>query len=215
MITNTTTSVLSALEWRYATKKYDASKKISDHEVEILIESARLAPSSYGLQPFVLLNIENKEVRERLKAASFNQSGVTDASHFFVFAAQQTMNRELVEAYMERIALSRQLSREQVNGFGEYILKTIETRSPEDIMNWNMKQTYIALGMMLHSAAELQIDSTPMEGFQREAYDEILGLQPHGLTASVAIAAGYRALDDAQQLLKKVRKSKQEFVWTI
>ncbi|MDB0063126.1 NAD(P)H-dependent oxidoreductase [Crocinitomicaceae bacterium] len=208
-------TIIKALEWRYAVKKYDASKKITEDNLQILKDSIRLAPTSYGLQPFKAIFIEDEKIREQLKGKSWGQTQVIDASHLVVFVAQKQISIADVDAYMQNVANSRGLKIEQTTGFGDYIKSSIAPMTEAQFMPWNVKQTYIALGMLMQTAAELRIDTTPMEGFETEAYDQILGLTEQGYTTAVVCALGFRHAEDGNQHQAKVRKSEEELFQTI
>lgn len=196
--------------WRYATKKFDAAKKIAPEDLNILKEAIRLSSSSYGLQPYKVLIIENMELREKLKAAAWGQSQITDASQVIVFANQINIGNKEIDAYVQNISETRGIPTENLSGYGDFMKSKI-TSMAQDLKNiWTSKQTYLALGNLLNAAAELKIDVTPMEGFDHAAFNEILGLTEKGLNASVIATIGYRHKDDETQHHKKVRKSHEE-----
>jgi len=198
------------LNWRYAVKKYDASKKVSAEDLQTLKEAIRLSPSSYGLQPYKVLFIENPEIRERLKAAAWGQTQITDASQVVVFANIINFGNPEIEAYINNISETRSIAVESLSGFADLMKSKITVLPLEARDNWTSKQTYLALGNLINVAAELHIDVTPMEGFNAGQFDEILGLTEKGLHASVIATIGYRDADDATQHNKKVRKSNEE-----
>ncbi len=206
--------ITEALQWRYAVKKFDATKSISVEDLQTLKDSIRFAPTSYGLQPFKAIFVDDETLREQLKDKAWGQTQVTDASQLVVFVAQKSINNADVDAYMQNVADARKITIEQTKGFGDYIKGSIAPMSEEQFIPWNTKQTYIALGMLLQTAAELRIDATPMEGFDAAAFDEILGLKDKGLTTTVACALGYRHADDANQHQAKVRKSEADLFLT-
>ena len=202
--------LIEDLNWRYATKKYDTTKKISTEDFNTIKESLRLSPSSYGLQPLKYIVIENKELREELKVHSFNQSQITDASHIIVFCSFIDIDENHIDNYTENIAKTRNQQVEKVIGFGDYMKKEILPMDKGLLASWNSKQAYIALGQVLHTCANLRIDATPMEGFKTDKYDEILGLTEQNLKSILVCAFGYRSTDDTNSSLKKVRKSQDE-----
>jgi nitroreductase len=202
--------ILENRTWRYATKKFDDTKKISEKDFETLLEAVRLSASSYGLQPYKILVVSNTEIREKLKPVSWGQSQITDASHLIVFANQKTFGEELVDDYLSNVARTRNISIEDLKEYGSFMKSNLMDLSDETKETWTAKQTYIALGNLIQAAAELKIDTCPMEGFEAEKYDEILGLTKKGLTAAVVLAAGYRSTADQTQHYAKVRKSKEE-----
>ena len=201
--------------WRYATKKYDAAKKISDADLNTIKEAVRLTASSYGLQPFSVVIVENPELREQLKAVAWGQTQITDASHLFVFANNVALDANSVDKYMENISETRSIPVEALDGLSGMIKGQIASLSDEAKNNWTSKQTYIALGNLLAAAAELKIDATPMEGFNPAAFNEILGFDKLGLNASVIATVGYRHDEDETQHYKKVRKSQEELFITL
>ena len=201
--------------WRYATKKFDAAKKISTQDLNTLKEAIRLSSSSYGLQPYKVIIVENPELRAQLLPAAYGQSQVVDASHLIVFANETNVDDETINRYINRISETRGIPAESLAGFGNYMKGGINSM-PEDVKNiWAAKQTYLALGNLLNAAAELKIDVTPMEGFVPAKVNEILGLDKLGLNASLMAPIGYRHEEDATQLYKKVRKSNEELFITL
>lgn len=203
--------IIEDLNWRYATKKFDPSAKLSDEELHILMESMRLTASSFGLQAYKVLVIESPEIREKLVAASHGQRPVADASHLFVLCAYTSIREEDVKAYMERIATTRDTPIESLSPFATGILNSTQSRTPEQVLQWTSKQTYIALGQLLHTCASMRIDALPMEGFDPAAYNEILGLNDKNLTATLVCPVGFRHAEDHAQHRKKVRKSRDDF----
>lgn len=201
--------------WRYATKKFDNTRKISDSDLEILKEAIRLSTSSYGLQPYKVFIIENPEIREQLKPASWNQSQITDASHLIVFANYSQLDETILDKYIKRISTTREIPEENLKGYGDFMKDKILSLTTDRQSIWTSKQTYLALGNLLNAAAELQIDVTPMEGFEPSKYNEILNLTEQNLNASLVATIGYRHEEDANQYVKKVRKSKEELFITI
>ncbi len=203
-------SLKTGLEWRYATKKFDNTKKIPADKLEHLLQTVKLAPSSFGLQHYEIVVVEDPAVRERLKEASYGQSQLTDASQVIVFAVETNVDENYVKAYIDEMASVRGVKREDLSGFEQYVLGSVSRLSREENINWAKKQAYIALGVLISSASELQIDSCPMEGFEADKYDEILGLKEKGLTATVMATIGYRSDEDPYANMAKVRKSDKD-----
>lgn len=201
--------------WRYATKKFDVSKKVSEKDIDTLKEAIRLTASSYGLQPYKILIIENVETRKKLQPASWGQSQIVDASHLLVFVNQTTVNTSDIDGLISNTAKTRSIPTDALVGYSDFMKNAILKLSPEAISVWTSKQIYIALGNLLNVAAELKIDTTPIEGFESEKYNEILGLTDKGLNACVVTAIGYRSEEDTTQHYKKVRKSTDELFITI
>lgn len=201
--------------WRYATKKFDATKKISEEDLKTLKEAIQLSTSSYGLQPYKVFIIENQEIRHQLQPASWGQAQIVDASHLFVFANYVTLDESHIDNYISNIAKSREINVENLKGYGDFMKSKILGLQEEKLAVWTSKQTYLALGNLINAAAELKIDVTPMEGFEPEKYNEILKLNEIGLNASLVAPVGYRHEDDTNQHLVKVRKPINELFETI
>jgi nitroreductase/dihydropteridine reductase len=205
-------TILEDLNWRYATKKYDTTKKIPQDQIDILIEALRLSPSSYGLLPFKVLLIESAEIREKLRPYSWNQSQITDASHLLVFCSFMEMSDDYIEQHTELMENTRSLEKGQLQGFSNFVKVKVKEKTITEQTEWNARQTYIALGILMQSCAALRIDATPMEGFEPEKYNEILNISERNLQATLVCALGYRSEEDANQHLKKVRKPLNEFL---
>ncbi|MEZ4811765.1 MAG: NAD(P)H-dependent oxidoreductase [Allomuricauda sp.] len=203
-------SVLEHRTWRYATKKFDSTKKVSEQDLETLLEATRLSASSYGLQPYHVFVVTNPEIREKLKPVSWGQSQITDASHLIIFANVVDFGEELVDAYVHNASTTRNIPTESLKGYADFMKSKLLELPSETKNNWTTKQAYIAFSNMMQAAAELKIDTCPMEGFDHDAYNEILGLTEKDLNAAVVLAIGYRSEEDGTQHLAKVRKSKEE-----
>ncbi len=201
--------------WRYATKKFDNTKKISTADLNFLKEAIRLSTSSYGLQLYKVLIIENPEIRAQLMPHAWNQSQIIDASHLVIFANQTHIGNAEIDAYLNNTSKTRNIPLETLSGYGNFMKSVINPLPEETKNNWTSKQTYLALGNLLNAAAELKIDATPMEGYDAEKFNEILGLNQLNLNAAVIATIGYRSDDDATQHLKKVRKSNEDLFITI
>lgn len=201
--------------WRYATKKFDSTKKISTEDLKTLKEAIRLSTSSFGLQPYQVIIVENPKLRAQLQSASWGQSQIVEASHLLVFASKTEVSAQYVDGYVQNIAATRGLTLDDVNPYGD-LMKGFLRNVPADVMPiWTAKQTYLALGNLLNAAAELKIDVTPMEGFIPAQYNEILGLTERGLNASLVATIGYRSKEDATQHYAKVRKSTEDLFITL
>jgi nitroreductase len=197
-------------QWRYATKKFDAQKKVTAEDLATIKEAIRLSASSYGLQPYKVFIIENSEIRAQLQPASWGQSQIVDASHVLVFANMTELGNEQIDLYIQNMAQTRSIPVDSLQGYADFMKSKISPLDEATKSNWTAKQTYLALGNLLNVAAELKIDVTPMEGFEAHKYNEILGLTQQGLNAAVAATIGYRHEDDATQHYAKVRKSNEE-----
>lgn len=208
-----TETLLRQLHWRYATKKFDPTKKIPDAEWDALEQALVLTPTSYGLQPFRILVITDLAIREQLVPVSWNQRQPLDCSHFVLFARKTTMSTEDVDRYLARIAEVRGTPLEALNGYrGMMISDVVEGARSEILHEWTAHQAYIALGNFMSCAALLGVDTCPMEGFVPAKYDEILGLKEKGLAACVACAAGYRSPDCVGAKQPKVRLPMDEMI---
>lgn len=198
-------TVLDQLRWRYATKKFDPARKIPSELWAKLEQAAVLAPSSYGLQPWKFVVVTDPAVRKKLHPASWNQAQILDASHLVVFAAKNPPTPVDVEQYVARIAEIRGVPVASVDAFKLMMLGSLSRMTPEAAHQWAARQCYIALGVFLTACAAVGIDACPMEGFQPEQYDEILGLKAKGLGVVVIATAGYRSADDPAAKNRKVR----------
>lgn len=203
-------NLLEHLQWRYATKKFDPTKKVSSNDLEKIKQAIQLSVSSYGLQLYKVLIIENPEIREKLKPVSWNQSQITDASHLIVFCNYTDATPQVIDNFIEQTAVTRNLDLERLNGYGDFIKSKLNEKSDTEKASWLKSQTYLALGNLLNACAELKIDACPMEGFEPEAYNQILGLNEQGLNAAVISPIGYRHQEDDTAKLPKVRKSIKE-----
>lgn len=206
---------IESQNWRYATKKFDSTKKITTEDLETLKEAIRLSTSSYGLQPYRVFIIENPEIRKQLQPVSWGQSQIIDASHLFVFANIVDIQENHIDDYLNNIATTRDLNIEDLKGYSDFMKSKIVPLSQDKKTVWTSKQTYLAMANLLNAAAELRIDVTPMEGFEPEKYNEILGLDKLGLNASLIATVGYRHEEDVTQHYTKVRKSNEELFITL
>lgn len=206
------TNIIDALNWRYAAKAYDTTKKLDDSQVSTLIEAVKLAPSSFGLPVYKLIHVKNPEVREKLKAAAWGQTQLTDASDLFVFAAKTNVNEADVTEFINEVSKVRNIPVENLADYAGMIQGSVSSRSPEENTAWAKKQAYIGLGVLLSAAALEKIDASPMEGFDAAQFDEILGLKELGLTTAVICPVGYRSDADAYASLAKVRMPKESLV---
>ena len=201
--------LIENMNWRYATKQFDSEKKVSQTDIEQLKESIRLSASSYGLQLYKVLIIENEAIKKQLKPVSYDQGQITDASHLFVFCNYSNTNDSHIDEYLKLKANIQGLKIDDLQGYGGFIKESLSYKSNEEKKTWTAKQTYIALANLLIASSELKIDTCPIEGFEAEKYNEILGLNNKELNASVLVAVGYRSTKDQSQFAAKVRKSKE------
>lgn len=200
------------LSWRYATKRFDPSRSIAARDWETLERSLLLAPSSFGLQPWRVIQVRSPELREQLRAASWNQPQVVEASHFVVLAAKTSFNTHEIDAAMELIASTRQVPLSALDGLKQMIIPFIDRlRTSGSLEQWSTHQAYIGLGFLLATAATLGIDACPLEGIVSTKYNELLGLESLGLHAKVACALGYRSPQDDLARQQKVRLPRDSF----
>lgn len=205
-------TIIDDLNWRYATKKYNPEKIITDKDLEVVLESLRLVPSSYGMQPLTYLLINDKNLREQLKPLAYNQSQVTDASHLIVLCSFRKITPTVIKNHLELMSEVRNEPLTNYEKFGENIQKTFANLSETATSEWTIRQAYIALGQIMHTCANLRIDATPMEGFDKKAFDKLLDLEMQNLQSVLLCPIGYRADDDFLQQLKKVRKPINEVI---
>ncbi|MBQ4916196.1 NAD(P)H-dependent oxidoreductase [Maribacter sp. MMG018] len=202
--------IIKDLNWRYATKFFDETKKVSPKDLETLLEATRLSASSYGLQPYHIYVIEDKEIREKLKSVSWNQPQITDASHLIVFTIKKSFGEELVDEYIDNVIKTRAIEHKSIKGYADFMKSKLMFLSGEEKNNWTSRQVYLALGNILTVAAYLKIDTCPIEGIVSEKYDEILGLTDKNLSTVVVLPIGYRSEKDDTQHFPKVRYSKEK-----
>jgi len=206
-------TILKQLKWRYATKKFDATRRISETDWRTLEESLLLSPSSYGLQPWTFIIVTDPDVRKQLVAASWNQRQVADASHMVVFAIRKDIDESHVDRYIDRIVEVRGVPREGLEQYRQTMHSHVKRRGDGfDVNAWSARQIYIALGTFMTVAAMLGIDTSPMEGIDPKQYDQILGLEKQGLATLCACPAGYRAADDKYAQMPKVRFKHEDVI---
>jgi nitroreductase len=213
MSISTTETLLAALNWRYATKKFDPAAKIPAETWAALEKALILSPSSFGLQPWHFFVVQGAGVRQKLSAASWGQAQPTDCSHFVVFTARKGLVAADVDRYIKRIVEVRGGTADQLKGYRDVmVMFADQARLAGRLEGWIARQVYIALGQFMASAALLGVDTCPMEGLEPQKYDEILGLEAKGLTTLCACAAGYRAPYDKYADTPKVRFNATEVV---
>jgi nitroreductase / dihydropteridine reductase len=206
-------SLIDTLQWRYATKKMDPTKVVPQEKLDQILEAIRLTASSSGLQPYEVLVITNKAIREQIKGIANNQSQVTDCSYLLVFAAWDNYTAQRINDAFDMTEAIRNFKNEAGIAYREMLLKNYPARDPEVNFTHAAKQAYIGVGTALIAAADAQVDSTPMEGFNPAALDEILNLKEKGLRSVVMMPLGYRKSDEDWLLnLKKVRRPKESFI---
>lgn len=206
----TSENIIQLLNWRYATKSFDSNKKLNDAQLATLLNAIQLAPSSYGLQPYQIIVVSNQEIKEALKVAAYGQSQLAQASHVLVFARTKNYTIAHVDEFAANIIATRGVTAEDIKGYVDTMKGTVESQTQDQLAVWNSKQAYIALGILLESAALNGIDACPMEGFDTAKFDEILGLDAKNLASVVIAPVGFRSIDDDTQHYKKVRKSQED-----
>ena len=207
--------LLEKLNWRYAAKAMNG-KKVSQDKVDKIIEAARLAPTSSGLQPFEVIVIKNQELKEKIRPVSWNQSVITDCSHLLVFAAWDTYTEDRINKMFDLVNEVRGFKNEGWENYRQMLLNNYPQKDAEENFNHAAKQAYIAFAAALIAAAYEGVDTTPIEGFEPAAVDEILGLREKGLRSCVLLPVGYRDADsDWLVNLKKVRKSTEDLITVI
>jgi nitroreductase len=206
-------SLIDTLQWRYATKKMDPTKVVPQEKLDQILEAIRLTASSSGLQPYEILVITNQAIREQIKEIANNQSQVTDCSYLLVFAAWDNYTAQRINDAFDMTEKIRNFKNEAGIAYREMLLENYPARDPEVNFNHAAKQAYIGVGTALIAAADAQVDSTPMEGFNPAALDKILNLKEKGLRSVVMMPLGYRKSDEDWLLnLKKVRRPKESFI---
>lgn len=206
-------NLLDALQWRYATKKFDSSKKVDQKLVDQIIEAAWLAPTSSGLQPFQVIEITNQELKKKIVPIAFDQQQVADGSHLLVFAVWDNYTEERIDKIYEYTVKERGQLPDRYKDYTDRLKKVYLNRPAQLNFDHTARQAYIAFGLSIAMAAELKVDATPMEGFDSEALDALLGLSEKGLKSVLMLPLGYRdASNDWLASLKKVRHPKNEFL---
>lgn len=205
-------TIQEAFAWRAAVKEYNKDEVLSEGEVMSLLDVVRMAPSAYGLQPYKLMLIENKDMREKLRAASYGQAQVTDASHFVVFVSKINESDKDVDDFVDAIIAKRGVTKEILASYEGMMKGFLSSLSDEGKKAWAAKQAYLGLGTLISAAAISGIDASPMEGFNPAEYDAMLSLTEKGYTASVICALGKRIENENYAALPKVRKEMTDFV---
>lgn len=209
-------SILEESQWRYATKKFDPKKKVDDKLVAQIVEVARLAPTSSGLQPYKVLVITNQELKNKIVGLSYGQEIVADCSHLLVFAGWDNYTEERIDHIYNITTEAREQAPDRYKAYTDRLKAAYLNRPAAENFEHIARQSYIAFAYAIAAAAELKVDATPMEGFENKALDELLGLNTMGLKSVTILPLGYR--DEANDWLvnlKKVRHPQSEFVVTI
>ncbi len=195
--------LLEQLNWRYAVKRFDPSRKVDNATWQAIEQAMILTPSSYGLQPWKFIVITDEATKAKLPAISWNQKQPQDCSHMVILAAKVSMDAAYVDHFMNSVVTTRGLASDAMSGYRKVLVATIEKMDQH--LDWNARQVYIALGQLMLAAALLGVDTCPMEGIVAPAYDELLGLTDSGYATVVGCAVGYRHAEDIQAVAKKVR----------
>lgn len=207
-------NIIEALNWRYAVREF-SSERIDEQKLQELLNATRLSATSYGLQPYRMIVVDDRAIREQLLPYSYGQQKVVDCSHLIVFAAQTQIGDEMVDRYIQSVAGTRAKSVEELTGLSEHMKSVFAGMSGVQKKEWAHQQVHIALGTLLTAAAILQIDTCPMGGIESTGYDQVLGLGEQGLETSVTCALGVRHLQDSNAHLRKVRYDLSEMVVTM
>ena len=203
---------IEALQWRYATKKFDKNKILPKEKIDILKNAFNLTATSYGLQPIKLVLVQNKDLQHKLMEFSWGQKQISTASHVLIFCIEKNIDKKFIETYFEREKEIRSTPDEIIAPYKEFLLKDFDRKPEEEIKIWALNQAYLALGTLLTVCATEKIDSCPMEGFSPEKYNELLNLKERNLESVLVLPVGYRAADDMFSSLKKVRKPLSEVI---
>ncbi|KAK3604170.1 hypothetical protein CHS0354_001977 [Potamilus streckersoni] len=198
--------LIKSLQWRYATKKFDPSKKLSETQLNELMQATALSASSFGLQPYHILVITNPETRQKLRPVSWGQAQITDASHLFVFCNMVKPTEKTADVFIDNVSKTRGVPKETLADYAGMIKGFIKNMDDNSLKGWTARQAYLAAGNLMLAAAHAEIDTCPMEGFSAADYNQILGLDDKGLNAAVLVAVGFRAADDPYIKSVKVRK---------
>lgn len=204
--------IIEHLNWRYATKKFDSTKKLSEGKIDIIKEAFNLTATSFGLQTISLVIVSNDDLKASLVPHAYYQNQVSEASHLLVICIQEDISDSDINLYFDMVKNMRNTPETILNPFRENLLKTMKDKSVDSRQLWSKNQAYIALGNLMTVCAVEGIDSCPMEGFIPEKYDEILKLNEKGLKSVLLLPIGYRADNDMFASLKKVRKTLDEII---
>ncbi|NER16765.1 NAD(P)H-dependent oxidoreductase [Spongiivirga citrea] len=208
-------SIIESLEWRYAVKKFDVNKNLSEEQIATIKNAFNLTATSYGLQPVKLIIIKDRLIKEALVPHSWQQQQVADASHLLIFAIEKGIDSDYITSYFNRVKKVRNTPDVVLDPFKESLIDSFKEKNREEVNEWATKQAYLAMGNLLTVCAIEKIDACPMEGFIPEEYDRILSLEEKGLSAVLVMPVGYRADDDMFSDFKKVRKELHDSIITI
>ena len=205
-------NILDALEWRYAVKKFDDKASLTEQQILEVKKVFNLSASSYGLQPYKMIVVQNPELKEKLVPASFGQQQISQSAAILVFAVRTDFGMDYIDQFFKDMSTKRQIPLENLEGYKNFMKGSFANKSEDEISSWATKQVYLIMGHMLASLAALQIDTCPMEGLDPQAYDKILDLDAKQLKTIIAMPIGVRAPDDASATALKVRKDLSDII---
>ena len=205
-------NILDALEWRYAVKKFDDKASLTEQQILEVKKVFNLSASSYGLQPYKMIVVQNPEIKEKLVPASFGQQQISQSAAILVFAVRTDFGMDYIDQFFKDMSTKRQIPLENLEGYKNFMKGSFANKSEDEISSWATKQVYLTMGHMLASLAALQIDACPMEGLDPQAYDKILDLDAKQLKTIIAMPIGVRAPDDASATALKVRKDLSDII---
>lgn len=212
ILSSYTMSNIKALNWRYATKKFDASRLLPEEKINVLKQAFNLTATSYGLQPLKMIVISNKELQKKLRGFSWDQKQVDTASHVLVICIENEVDEKFITDYFRRVKHVRETPDDILEPFQNSLVNDFKAKAQEEIEAWAINQAYLALGTLLTVCAAEEIDACPMEGFEPDKYDEILSLHDKNLRSVLVLPVGYRAEDDMFSKFKKVRRPLDEVI---
>ncbi|MAP81342.1 MAG: NAD(P)H-dependent oxidoreductase [Aequorivita sp.] len=205
-------NTIEKLQWRYATKKFDPSKVLSNEKLNILKETFNLTATSFGLQPLKMVVVSNAKIKEQLVPLTYHQPQVRDASHVLILCIEKSIDEKFIVDHFKRVEGLRKTPRKILDPFERDLIDSFTKKNSEEIKTWMINQLYLTLGALLTVCAMEKIDSCPMEGFESKKYDTLLGLDKKGLESVLVLPVGYRDKDDFFVTLKKVRRGVDELV---
>ena len=205
-------NILDALEWRYAVKKFDDKASLTEQQILEVKKVFNLSASSYGLQPYKMIVVQNPELKEKLVPASFGQQQISQSAAILVFAVRTDFGMDYIDQFFKDMSTKRQIPLKNLEGYKNFMKGSFANKSEDEISSWATKQVYLTMGHMLASLAALQIDACPMEGLDPQAYDKILDLDAKQLKTIIAMPIGVRAPDDASATALKVRKDLSDII---
>jgi len=203
-------NIIESLNWRYATKSFDTNKKVSEEDLNTIIEAFRLSPSSFWLEPWKLIIVENEELKSKLVEQSYRQKQVWEASHVLVFARRKDINNEVIDSFLDNMSRIKWVSREDLKWYEDVVKWYFSRLDDNQKKSWTEQQVYLALWNVMTVLAEMRIDSCAIWGFNPKWYDEILNLDEKNLASVVVLPIGYRNENDKYSVSNKVRFSTEE-----